>query len=59
VTKRVAVEAAHVDFWHKYVGFDGAVVGMSTFGESAPGAALLKHFGITSEAVVKAAKGLN
>jgi transketolase len=59
VTKRVAVEAAHVDFWHKYVGFDGAVVGMSTFGESAPGAALLQHFGITAEAVVKAAKGLN
>jgi transketolase len=58
VTKRVAVEAAHVDFWHKYVGFDGAVVGMSTFGESAPGAALLKYFGITTEAVVKAAKGL-
>jgi transketolase len=58
VTKRVAVEAAHVDFWHKYVGFGGAVVGMSTFGESAPGAALLKHFGITSEAVVEAAKGL-
>jgi transketolase len=59
VTKRVAVEAAHVDFWHKYVGLGGAVVGMSTFGESAPGAALLKHFGITSEAVVEAAKGLN
>ena len=58
VTKRVAVEAAHVDFWHKYVGFDGAVVGMSTFGESAPGAALLKYFGITTEAVVEAAKGL-
>jgi transketolase len=58
VTKRVAVEAAHVDFWHKYVGFDGAVVGMSTFGESAPGAALLKYFGITTEAVVMAAKGL-
>lgn len=58
VTKRVAVEALHVDFWHKYVGFDGAIVGMSTFGESAPGAALLKHFGITSEAVVKAAQGL-
>jgi transketolase len=55
----VAVEAAHVDFWHKYVGFGGAVVGMSTFGESAPGAALLKYFGITTEAVVKAAKGLN
>ncbi|MEP0356692.1 transketolase [Paraglaciecola sp.] len=58
VTKRVAVEAAHVDFWYKYVGFDGAVVGMSTFGESAPGAALLKLFGITTEAVVKAAQEL-
>lgn len=58
VTKRVAVEAAHVDYWYKYVGFDGAVVGMTTFGESAPGGALLKHFGITSEAVVDAALGL-
>ncbi|MGO4891447.1 transketolase [Flavobacterium sp. W21_SRS_FM6] len=58
VTKRVAVEALHVDFWHKYVGFDGAIVGMSTFGESAPGGALMKHFGITSDAVVTAAKGL-
>jgi transketolase len=57
-TKRVAVEALHVDFWHKYVGFDGAIVGMSTFGESAPGGALMKHFGITSDAVVTAAKGL-
>ena len=59
VIKRVAVEAAHVDFWHKYVGFDGTVVGMSTFGESAPGGALLKHFGITSDAVVEAVKGLS
>ena len=59
VTKRVAVEAAHVDFWHKYVGFGGKVVGMSTFGESAPGAALLQHFGITADAVVAAAKSLN
>jgi transketolase len=58
VTKRVAVEAAHVDYWYKYVGCDGAVVGMTTFGESAPGAALLKHFGITAEAVADAAKGL-
>ncbi|WJG08646.1 transketolase [Aliiglaciecola sp. LCG003] len=58
VTKRVAVEAAHVDFWHKYVGFDGAIVGMSTFGESAPGGALLKHFGITVDAVVAAAENL-
>jgi transketolase len=58
VTKRVAVEAAHVDYWYKYVGFEGAVVGMTTFGESAPGAALLKHFDITAEAVADAAKGL-
>ena len=59
VTKRVAVEAAHVDFWHKYVGLGGTVVGMSTFGESAPGAVLLKYFDITAEAIIKAAKGLN
>lgn len=58
VTKRVAVEAAHVDFWHKYVGFDGAIIGMTTFGESAPGGALMKHFGITADAVVEAAEGL-
>ncbi len=58
VTKRVAVEAAHVDFWHKYVGLDGSVVGMSTFGESAPGAALLEHFGITADAVVVASENL-
>jgi transketolase len=58
VVKRVAVEAAHVDYWHKYVGFNGAIVGMSTFGESAPGGELLKHFGITTDAVVEAAKGL-
>ncbi|MFT2111807.1 transketolase [Marinomonas sp. 2405UD68-3] len=53
VSKRVAIEAAHVDFWYKYVGFDGAVVGMSTFGESAPGGALLKHFGFSVENVVE------
>ncbi|MFT4938542.1 MAG: transketolase [Paraglaciecola sp.] len=58
VTKRVAVEAAHVDYWYKYVGLDGAVVGMTTFGESAPGGVLLKHFGITADAVTEAANGL-
>ncbi|WP_416307667.1 transketolase [Neptunicella sp. SCSIO 80796] len=58
VTKRVAVEAAHVDYWCKYVGFDGAVVGMTTFGESAPGGALMKHFGFTAEAVAKSATEL-
>lgn len=58
VTKRVAIEAAHVDFWHKYVGFDGAVVGMTTFGESAPGGELMKHFGFTVENVIATVNGL-
>lgn len=58
VTCRVAVEAAHVDYWSKYVGLGGTTVGMSTFGESAPGGALMKHFGITADAVAAAAKGL-
>ncbi|RHW75936.1 transketolase [Colwellia sp. RSH04] len=52
ITKRVAIEAAHVDFWHKYVGLQGAVVGMTTFGESAPGNILLEHFGFTVDNVV-------
>ncbi|NKF51410.1 transketolase [Shewanella sp. WXL01] len=58
VTKRVAIEAAHVDFWYKYVGFNGAVVGMTTFGESAPGGELMKHFGFTVENVVNTVKSL-
>ncbi len=58
VRKRVAVEAAISDFWGKYVGLDGAVIGMTTFGASAPADALYKHFGITAEAVVEAAKSL-
>ena len=58
VTKRVAIEAAHVDYWSKYVGFAGDVVGMSTFGESAPGGDLMKHFGFTVENVVAKVKAL-
>ncbi|MDU0112788.1 transketolase [Psychrosphaera aquimarina] len=58
VVKRVAIEAAHVDYWAKYVGFSGAVVGMSTFGESAPGNVLLEHFGFTVENVVNTVKAL-
>ena len=54
----VGAEAATRDFWRKYVGLDGAVIGMSTFGASAPADALYKHFGITVEAVVEAAKSL-
>jgi len=56
ITKRVAIEASHVDFWCKYVGFEGATVGMTTFGESAPGAVLLKHFGFSVENVVATAE---
>ncbi len=58
VTKRVAVEAAHTDFWYKYVGLSGKVVGMTTFGESAPGNVLLEHFGFTVDNVVKTVKSL-
>ncbi len=56
--KRVAVEAAHPDFWRKYVGLEGAVVGIDTFGESAPGGALFKHFGFTVENVVNTVKSV-
>ncbi|MDO6444425.1 transketolase [Colwellia sp. 1_MG-2023] len=58
VTKRVAIEAAHTDFWYKYVGFNGGVVGMTTFGESAPGGVLLEHFGFTVDNVVNAVNNL-
>ena len=54
VLARVAVEAAHTDFWFKYVGLDGRVVGMSSFGESAPAGALFRHFGLTTDNVVAA-----
>jgi len=47
VGARIAIEAAHVDFWHKYVGLDGRVMGMHTYGESAPANELFEHFGIT------------
>jgi transketolase len=55
---RVAVEAGVTDFWRKYVGLEGAVVGMDTFGESAPASDLYKHFGITTESVVSAVKSV-
>jgi len=51
---RVAVEASHQDWWYKYVGLDGRVVGMNSFGESAPGPVLMKEFGFTAENVIEA-----
>jgi len=58
VTARVAVEALHKDYWYKFVGLNGAIVGMDTFGESAPAGDLFKEFGITTDAVVDAVNGL-
>jgi transketolase len=55
---RVAVEAGVTGFWRKYVGLEGAVVGIDTFGESAPAGPLFKHFGFTPEKVVVAVKGV-
>ncbi|MEX1667860.1 transketolase [Zhongshania guokunii] len=54
IPARVAVEAAHRDYWYKYVGLDGRIVGMDSFGESAPAEALFEYFGITTDAVVEA-----
>ena len=56
VTKRVAIEAQLSDFWYKYVGFEGRIIGMNSFGESAPAGELFKLFGFTVENVVTKAK---
>lgn len=55
---RVAIEAGVTDFWYKYVGLEGAVVGIDTFGESAPAPVLFKHFGFTVENVVGKVKSV-
>ena len=53
---RVAVEASHPDGWRKYVGLDGLALGVATFGESAPGADVYRHFGLTAAAVAEAVR---
>ncbi|MFL6588094.1 MAG: transketolase [Luteimonas sp.] len=58
VRKRVAIEAGVTPFWRAYVGLDGAVIGIDTFGASAPADKLFAHFGITVEKIVEAAKAL-
>ncbi|GIC75962.1 transketolase [Moritella sp. F3] len=58
VVKRVAVEAGIADFWHKYTGFNGAIIGMTTFGESAPAEQLFEMFGFTVANVVATAESL-
>ena len=56
--KRVSIEAGVTDYWRKYVGLDGASVGINTYGESAPGGKLFEHFGFTVENVVKTVKSV-
>jgi len=58
VTARVAVEAGIADYWYKYVGLNGAIVGMTTFGESAPAEQLFEEFGFTVDNVVAKAKAI-
>ena len=50
--KRIAIEASHADWWRKYVGLNGEVIGMDSFGESAPGGVLYDHFGFTKEKII-------
>ncbi len=58
VRKRVAVEAGSADYWHKIVGLDGKIIGMTSFGASAPGAQLMGHFGFTTQNVISTVKSL-
>ena len=53
ILNRIAIEAAHKDFWYKYVGLNGRVIGMDGFGESAPAEDLYTHFGITADSLVE------
>jgi len=56
--KRVAIEAGVPDVWYEFVGLDGKVIGLHRFGLSAPGAEVMKEFGIDAKHVVEAAKSL-
>ncbi|MET4696593.1 transketolase-like TK C-terminal-containing protein, partial [Endozoicomonas lisbonensis] len=58
VPARIAIEAAHADFWYKYVGLDGRIIGMTSFGESAPASDLFPFFGFTVDNIVRAAEDM-
>ncbi len=58
VGARIAIEAAHADFWYKYVGLEGRIIGMTTYGESAPAGALFEEFGFTLENILGTAEEL-
>ncbi len=56
--KRIAIEAGHADYWHKYVGLDGKVIGMRSFGASAPGGVLMEKFGFTVDNIIDVANSM-
>jgi len=58
VSARIAIEAAHADYWYKYVGLEGRVIGMTTYGESAPAGQLFEHFGFTVDNILAVAEEL-
>ncbi|HBW08336.1 MAG: transketolase [Pseudomonas sp. BICA1-14] len=58
VGARIAVEAAHADYWYKYVGLDGRIIGMTTYGESAPANQLFEEFGFTVDNILAVAEEL-
>jgi transketolase len=58
VSARIAIEAAHADYWYKYVGLEGRVIGMTTYGESAPAPALFEEFGFALENILGQAEEL-
>jgi transketolase len=58
VSARIAIEAGHADYWYKYVGLEGRVIGMTTFGESAPANLLFEEFGFTLENIISTAEEL-
>ncbi|MBU1332788.1 MAG: transketolase [Gammaproteobacteria bacterium] len=58
VGARIAIEASHADYWYKYVGLEGRIIGMTSFGESAPAPALFEHFGFTVDNILETAAEL-
>jgi len=55
---RLAIEAAHPDYWRKWVGLDGQVIGLNSFGESGPGTDVMEHFGFTVDGIVSSVRGM-
>lgn len=58
IAARVVVEASHQDYWYKYAGLNGRIIGMKSFGESAPGEQLMEYFGFTTDNIVQQVEAL-